>query len=318
MPGTTNGLARRLCLGTMLVLLASVCLPAQDRPPSEAAVPSATPAIGSSTPAPASPNITGSPRPVAPSETTPPEPTPPVQVVPPCGECPQPLTSKQLESAVAEALKESRKDELWWSVGVNVFSERLDSWIFRNGTENPGMVALIAAWFTLVAALIKLALALNLPDGKSGSPSKPRRVIEIVLALVLCVSGALAVLAVHTAQTTAAVAAEASTELSTELSECQRDLRLATRTSKPAAGTLPPLFADTLKRTEAACTATATETRTQFGKLQTGLTEVRGLRVGYFLKTLIFLGFCGIVFLVWRALSQSDSTQGGWGGDSSR
>ncbi len=204
---------------------------------------------------------------------------------------------------MAKALEKATEDEsLWWSVGVNVFSNRLDEWVFGKRPENPGMVALIAAWFTLVAALIKLALALNLPDGKSGSPSKPRRVIEIVLALVLCVSGALAVLAVRTAQTTAAEAAEAST-LSTELSECKQDLRLAARTSKPASGTLPPRFADALKRTETACTATATETRAQFGKLQTGLAEVRGSQVGYFLKILIFLGFCGIAFLVWQALS---------------
>jgi hypothetical protein len=203
-------------------------------------------------------------------------------------------------SAVQAAAKNLEKDDSFWaSVGTNVFSNRLDTLLFGQGPESQGLVALFAAWFTLAAALVKLALAWNLPSGSSGPPSNSRRFVEITLSLVLCVSGALAVLAVHTARSASVSDSEPRTEFQSDLLACQRDLQSAlTRSAGLGIPAAAPI--ESLKRIEAACVATGTETKTKLTEFQSGLDDIRSNQVGFLIKLMIFLGFCGVAALVWR------------------
>lgn len=300
---------RSLCLASMLVLAASLCPPANGQPQAaDAAASAAAAATSAPASAPASANRSGTSQSSADQPVTPPLQTP---AGPACAACPPHLTATDVRavvdaaSAVQAAAKNLKKEESFWaSVGVNLFSSRLDAWLFGRGSENQGLVALMAAWFTLAAAVVKLALAWNLPGGASGPPSKTRRVVEITLSLVLCVSGALAVLAVHTARTTAAAAVAPSDERAAELSACQRNLQFALAEQVAGRAAQPAVPTEVLKSVEAACQATAAEARTRFGELQNELKEVRSSQVGFLPKLWIFLGFCGVAMLVWRARSQ--------------
>ena len=88
------------------------------------------------------------------------------------------------------------------------------------------------------------------------------------------------------------------------LSSCQQNLQSALAN---AAGTStpPPLQStEMLTRVEAACIAARTETTARLDKIAGRVEDVQGSQMGVFLKLLIFLAFCGTVFLVWLAASR--------------
>ncbi len=224
-----------------------------------------------------------------------------------CASCPPGLTPgdvravRDAASAVQAAARElSRQDESFWrNVGVNVFSNRVDEWLFGKGTGNQGLAAYAAAWISLVAALIKLALATKMPDR---APGPVRRVVEVTLSVILLVSAALGVLAVHTARSSLEQASASSGDQEAAMATCQQNLRAAL-----AAGGQQPqaeLAVGAIQRTEVSCNAARTEAAERFNRLERELTALSDDQLGWGTSLLLLACAAGIGFLILRALER--------------
>ena len=228
-----------------------------------------------------------------------------------CSSCPNLLTEghvRRLEeaaSSVQEAANylktnNSKDYSFWGNVFTNVFSNRLDSLFFGNAAESKGLVALITAWLSLAAAIVKLGLAWAPAPSYSDPRSPTRRHFEIGLSLFLAVSAAFAVLAVHSGRAISNSAAVKDEKISAKLAECNDRLQASAATFQP--GSISPSTFDSLRRIESAFAATRADTAAKLKSIQDRTDAVYNARVGLLTKLLVFFGFLGIAYLVLRSV----------------
>jgi hypothetical protein len=200
---------------------------------------------------------------------------------------------------IQKAAKDLKQDDSFWaSVGVNVFSNRLDAWLFGGGADKQGLLALLAALASLAVALIKVLLAWNLPN----SISRSRRAAEVSLSLALLLSALLTVGAVYKARSSMAAAAAPTEALVADLSSCRQNLNSAL--ANAAVGSTPSAMWSTevLGQVEKVCGAARAETSAGLDRIAARVEDVQSSQMGWPLKLLIFLASFGTLFLVWRAI----------------
>lgn len=207
-----------------------------------------------------------------------------------------------LEDAARNFQPDDPEDDQFWSdVFTNIFSNQLDSMIFGKGPESKGLIALIAAWASLFAAIVKLCLACVPPKSSSGTPSAARRRFEIGLSAFLVVTAALGVLAVHSGRATVRAAIAEEQDASREIDKCNDRLQAAGLAKSQSSSSA--ITCDALERIESACAVAGAGTATQLETIQDRADSIYAVRVGFMTKLWVFLGFLGVAYLVWRSIA---------------
>ena len=188
----------------------------------------------------------------------------------------------------------------------NVFSNRIDALLFGSGEAGRGVVPVFVGVLTLVAAMVKLAMALAARK-RTADRSPFAKKVDVVLAGYLVVAAGVALWALVAAKSAADAASAPALALSTALDACTAELKSARSAGVAApaasAGTDRRLLVE-LQGVRAACVAAAEGQATQLAAISASTKSIASDQHGFLFNLLVVAAAFGVFALVYKAFRE--------------
>lgn len=209
------------------------------------------------------------------------------------------IAAQTLAQASASAAAK-QDDSFWGSVFVNVFSSRLDNWLFGSGEGSRGVFTLVVGGLSLFAALVKLMLALSSLGKRQGERSIGVKRVEVGLAGFLTITTLLAFFALMSAKSAADAATAPTQALTSALESCTSQLNQR-QPSLPAGAAPDQSLAKALDDIRASCVSNAANQAAELRAIKQIAVDVADDQQGVLFNLLLVLGAMGVFALLWKA-----------------